>query len=67
MASLTEALMEKLETAEKQDFSQFGLHWYSETGPLWLSDNSYVRSYGLKNGVCAINNILSSTSKHNNT
>jgi hypothetical protein len=54
VASLTVQMAEKLETAEKQDFSHFGIYWYSETGPLWLADNSYIRAYGLKNGVWVI-------------
>jgi hypothetical protein len=51
VSQLSETVMEKLQTADKQDFSRFGLYWYNETGPLWLSENASIRAYGFKNGV----------------
>lgn len=51
VGQLTAAVIEKLETAERQDFSHFGLYWYNDTGPVWLAETSFIRAYGFKSGV----------------
>eukprot|EP01113_Clastostelium_recurvatum_P031020 TRINITY_DN382_c0_g1_i3.p1 TRINITY_DN382_c0_g1~~TRINITY_DN382_c0_g1_i3.p1 ORF type:complete len:476 (-),score=115.16 TRINITY_DN382_c0_g1_i3:106-1533(-) len=39
----------KLDSGARRNFEKFALFWYNDSGPLWLSEGSSLRSYGLKN------------------
>ena len=34
------------------DPTSYGLYWYSDSGPVWLAENSTLKTYNMKNGVC---------------
>lgn len=56
---LQESVKKKMGAATQLpgDIDSYGMFWYSESGPLWLADNSTLKSYNMKNGVCTCSHV----------
>jgi len=51
VGELQEKIKKKMPTScQPYELDSFGLFWYSDSGPLWLSEGSTLKSYNMKNG-----------------